>query len=421
MAKLNPNYRKLSAGYLFPEIARRVREYSAEHPDQAIYRLGIGNTTEPLTPTILQGLHGRVSALGNRDTYSGYGDEQGEQELREALVAYYAQRGVTLDPSEIFVSDGAKADAANIQNLFAQDSVIAIQNPAYPVYVDSNVVAGRTGEYDAAAGAYAGLRLLEGNPENGWFAAPPTSDGQGGPLDVVYLCSPNNPTGAVATREQLQAWVDYARRHGAVIIFDAAYAEFIADPELPRSIYEIEGASECAIELTSFSKFSGFTGVRLGWAVVPHALRTEDSEPGELNRMWNRRQSTFFNGASNIAQSGGVAALSEAGQRESRALVAYYMENARIIRAALRELGLEVTGGDNAPYLWVKTPSGPDGQPLGSWEFFDQLLHQAQVVVTPGAGFGSAGEGYVRFSAFGHRENIAAAVQSIREKLNLQR
>lgn len=409
MAKLNHNYRKLSAGYLFPEIGRRVREYSAAHPDQAIHRLGIGNTTEPLTPTILAGLHGRVDALGQRETYTGYGDEQGETELREALVAYYAARSVTLDPGELFVSDGAKADAANIQNLFAQENVIAIQNPAYPVYVDSNVVAGRTGEYDADAGVYTGLTLLEGNPENGWFAAPPAEK-----VDVVYLCSPNNPTGAVATREQLTAWVEYARGHGAVIIFDAAYAEFISDPELPRSIYEIEGAKECAIELTSFSKFSGFTGVRLGWAVVPYALRTEDSEDGELNRMWNRRQSTFFNGASNIAQSGGVAALSDAGKAESRELVAYYMENARIIRAALRELGLDVTGGDNAPYLWVKTPGG-----LGSWEFFDQLLKQTQVVVTPGAGFGSAGEGYVRFSAFGHRENIEAAVQSIRDNLKL--
>ncbi|WP_261664216.1 LL-diaminopimelate aminotransferase [Deinococcus sp. Marseille-Q6407] len=409
MAKINSNYRKLSAGYLFPEINRRVREYAAQHPELPLHRLGIGNTTEPLTPAVLRGLHERVDALGQRDTYTGYGDEQGEPELREALVAYYAERGVTLDPGEIFVSDGAKADAANIQNLFAQESVVAIQNPAYPVYVDSNVVAGRTGEYDPQAGAYAGLVLLEGNPDNGWFAAPPEEK-----VDVVYLCSPNNPTGAVATRQQLSEWVDYARQHRAVIIFDAAYAEYIADPELPRSIYEIAGAEECAIELTSFSKFAGFTGVRLGWAVVPLALRTEDSEPGELNRMWNRRQSTFFNGASNIAQSGGAAALSPAGQAENRALVAYYMENARIIRAALRELGLDVTGGDNAPYLWVKTPGS-----LGSWDFFDQLLQEAQVVVTPGAGFGSAGEGYVRFSAFGHRENIEAAVRSLQSNLTL--
>lgn len=409
MAKVNPNYRLLTAGYLFPEIARRVQEYSAAHPGQAIHRLGIGNTTEPLTPTVIAGLQGRVEALSRRESYTGYGDEQGEGELRAAIAAYYAERGITLEPSEIFVSDGAKSDAANIQNLFALDSIVAIQNPAYPVYVDSNVVAGRTGAYDAGAKSYAGLCLLEGTPENGWFAAPPAEK-----VDLVYLCSPNNPTGAVATREQLQAWVAYARQHGAVIIFDAAYAEFIADPALPRSIYEIEGAKECAIELTSLSKFSGFTGVRLGWAVVPLALRTEDSTEGELNRMWNRRQSTFFNGASNIAQSGGVAALSEAGQRESRELVAYYMENARIIRAALRELGLEVTGGDNAPYLWVKTPAG-----MGSWEFFDQLLQQAQVVVTPGAGFGSAGEGYVRFSAFGHRENIVLAVQSLRGNLRL--
>ncbi|MFC6592665.1 LL-diaminopimelate aminotransferase [Deinococcus lacus] len=417
MAKINPNYRKLSAGYLFPEIARRVREYTTAHPDVTIYRLGIGNTTEALTPTVLQGLHDRVDALGVRETYTGYGDEQGEADLRAAIAAYYAARGVTLDPGEIFVSDGAKADAANVQNLFAQESVMAIQNPAYPVYVDSNVVAGRTGEYDAESGSYAGLRLLDGTPDNGWFAPPPQRAQD--EVDVVYLCSPNNPTGAVATRQQLTEWVAYARQHRAVIIFDAAYAEFIADPELPRSIYEIEGARECAIELTSLSKFSGFTGVRLGWAVVPFALRAEDSEEGELNRMWNRRQSTFFNGASNIAQSGAAAALSEAGQAESRELVAYYMENARIIRSALRELGLDVVGGDNAPYLWVKTPHGPDGQPLGSWEFFDQLLHEAGVVVTPGSGFGPAGEGYVRFSAFGHREDIEAAVRSIRERLKL--
>ncbi|MFL0460539.1 LL-diaminopimelate aminotransferase [Kytococcus sedentarius] len=406
MARINPAYRTLSAGYLFPEIARRVREFEQSHPGASVHRLGIGNTTQPLTPTVVAGLHQRVVALSTAAGYSGYGDEQGESALREAIVAQYARRGVELDPSEVFVSDGAKADAANLQGLFAPDSVVAVQNPAYPVYVDSTVVHGRTGEPDQATGAYAGIVLLEGSPENDWLAEPPAD---GTTADVVYLCSPNNPTGAVATHEQLAAWVAWAREHDAVILFDAAYADYITDDSLPRSIYEVPGATECAIELTSLSKTAGFTGVRLGWSIVPRALRVADSEPGELNRMWNRRQSTFFNGASNIAQSGAVAALSDAGRAESAELVAGYMANAATIRNALVSMGLEVTGGDNAPYLWVRCPQG-----LGSWEFFDRLLEQAQVVVTPGVGFGSAGEGYVRFSAFGQAEDIEAAVASLR-------
>ncbi|WP_462418781.1 LL-diaminopimelate aminotransferase [Kytococcus sp. Marseille-QA3725] len=406
MARTNPAYRTLTAGYLFPEIARRVREFEEANPGTTVHRLGIGNTTQPLGPTVVQGLHDRVDALATDEGYSGYGDEQGEIALREAIVAHYARRGVELEPDEVFVSDGAKADAANLQGLFAPDSVVAVQDPAYPVYVDSTVVHGRTGPADERTGSYEGIVLLEGSPENGWLAEPPTD----GTADVVYLCSPNNPTGAVATHEQLAAWVDWARRHDAVILFDAAYADYITDPDLPRSIYEVPGARECAIELTSLSKSAGFTGVRLGWSVVPKALRVADSEPGELNRMWNRRQSTFFNGASNIAQSGAVAALSEAGRAESAELVAGYMGNAAVLREALTDLGLEVTGGRNAPYLWVRCPHG-----LGSWEFFDRLLTEAHVVVTPGAGFGSAGEGHVRVSAFGRREGIEAAVRSLRE------
>lgn len=406
MARINPTYRTLTAGYLFPEIARRVREYEHAHPDALVHRLGIGNTTQPLTPTVVDGLHARVDALATAQGYTGYGDEQGESALREAIVEHYARRGVALDPSEVFVSDGAKADAANLQGLFAPDSVVAVQNPAYPVYVDSTVIHGRTGAHDEATGSYDGIVLLEGTPQNGWLAEPPTD---GTTADVVYLCSPNNPTGAVATHEQLAAWVAWARENQAVILFDAAYADYISDESLPRSIYEVPGAAQCAIELTSLSKTAGFTGVRLGWSIVPQALVVADSEPGELNRMWNRRQSTFFNGASNIAQSGAVAAFSEAGRAESAELVAGYMANAATIRSALLELGLEVTGGDNAPYLWVRCPEG-----LGSWEFFDRLLTRAQVVVTPGVGFGSAGEGYVRFSAFGQAEDIDAAVASLR-------
>jgi LL-diaminopimelate aminotransferase len=409
MAHINHNYRKLSAGYLFPEIARRREAFLEENPGTTIRKLGIGNTTEPLTPAVLEGLKRGVEKLGSRETYSGYGDEQGDTRLRRSLAEYYARRGVSLDPDEFFISDGAKPDSGNIQSIFSTEDLVAVQDPAYPVYVDTNVISGRTGEFDTSKGRYKGLLYMPCTEENGFFPAIPEQK-----ADLIYLCSPNNPTGAVASHEQLQGFVDYARKNKAVIIFDASYSEYIADDSLPKTIYEVEGAKECAIEINSFSKFAGFTGVRLGWSIVPSALTVEDSKPDELRGMWNRRQSTFFNGASNIVQEGGLAVLSEAGLAESRSLVDYYMENARIIREGMSALGLTAYGGDNAPYIWLKTPAG-----LSSWQFFDKLLHETGVIGTPGVGFGPGGEGFFRLSAFGHREDIEAAVEIIKRNLRL--
>lgn len=407
MALINGNYDKLVAGYLFPEIARRTRAFVEAHPGVEIMRLGIGNTTEPLTPSVIEGLYRGVEKLAHRATYTGYGDEQGNLELRKALADRYRRYGASIEVDEIFVSDGAKPDSANIQSIFGSDNIVAVQDPAYPVYVDSNVIAGRTGR--AGEGQYEGLVYMPCTESNGFFP-----DAPAGKVDLIYLCSPNNPTGAVATKDQLRCFVSYARGHGAVIIFDAAYAAFIRDPGLPRSIYEVEGARECAIEVNSFSKEAGFTGVRLGWTIVPMSLRCEDAEPGKLNRLWFRRQTTMFNGASNIAQEGGLAILSEAGQRECQALVRYYMNNARIIREGLSGMGLKVFGGVNAPYIWMRTPGA-----MSSWDFFDKLLREAHVVGTPGSGFGPNGEGYFRLSAFGHAEDIEKAVESIRENLRL--
>ncbi len=409
MARINQNYRKLSAGYLFPEIARRTEAYKRENPEAELMKLGIGNTTEPLTPTVLEGLKRGVDKLSARESYSGYGDEQGNTDLREKLAEYYRRRNVSLSADEFFISDGAKPDSGNIQSIFARDNLVAVQDPAYPVYVDTNVIAGRTGEHDPDKGLYKGLLYMPCNEENGFIPDVPEEK-----ADLIYLCSPNNPTGAVATRDQLQAFVDYARKTRAVIIFDASYSEYISDESLPKTIYEVEGAEECAIEINSLSKFAGFTGVRLGWTIVPSALVTEDSEPDELRKMWNRRQSTFFNGASNIVQEGALAVFTEKGLAESRGLVDYYMENARIIREGLRSIGLSANGGDNAPYIWLKAPGG-----LSSWELFDKLLNETGVIGTPGVGFGPGGEGYFRLSAFGHREDIRRAVDSITKNLVL--
>lgn len=410
MAQINKNYRKLAAGYLFPEIARRANAYAEANPLVKLHRLGIGNTTEALPPAIIEALQRGVENLATNETYSGYGDEQGNKNLRQALVEYYKGLGVSLQSDEFFISDGAKADAANIQSLFVAESIVAIQDPAYPVYVDSNVIAGRSPNFDHERGYYDRFVYLPGLEERGFVPNVPEEK-----VDLIYLCSPNNPTGAVANHAQLKEFVDYAIRERAIIIFDAAYSEYISDPTLPRSIYEVEGAHECAIEINSFSKFAGFTGVRLGWTIVPHALVGEDSEVGELRNMWYRRQCTFFNGASNIAQAGGLAVLSPEGLKQSREVVNYYMENARIIREGLLSLNLKVYGGDNAPYLWIKTPEG-----IGSWEFFDKLLNECQVIVTPGAGFGPTGNNYIRLSAFGHRENVLAAMESIKTNLKLE-
>jgi LL-diaminopimelate aminotransferase len=409
MAKHQSNYDRLAAGYLFPEIGRRAKAYAAAHPDVKILRMGIGDTTEALTPTIVKALHERVDLLANRDTYTGYGDSEGELALREAIAKDYVARGATVYADEIFVSDGAKPDTGNIQCVFSDDAIVAVQDPAYPVYVDTNVIAGRAGNYDAARGLYDRLVYMPCNEQNGFFPAVPTVK-----TDLIYLCSPNNPTGNVATRAQLEAFVAYARKHRAVILFDAAYRDYIRDPNLPRSIFEIEGARECAIEFYSFSKGAGFTGVRLGWCVIPKTLVLEDGEAGKIHKLWTRRQNTYFNGASNIVQAGALAALSPAGKTECQGVIDYYMQNAALIRKTLQDLGIQCFGGDNAPYVWLKTPGN-----LKSWDFFDKLLGEAHVVGTPGSGFGPSGEGYFRLSAFGHRENIEAALQSIRQNLKL--
>ncbi|HKL57162.1 MAG TPA: LL-diaminopimelate aminotransferase [Sphaerochaeta sp.] len=409
MATINKNFEKLASGYLFPEIARRTAIWQKSNPNADILRLGIGNTTEALPPAVSAAMHRKIEALSDRATYSGYGDEQGDTYLREALVEYYERYGVNLEATEFFISDGAKSDAANLQDIFGRDNVVAIQDPAYPVYVDSNVVAGRTGLFDKERGQYNGFVYLSCNEENGFNPSPPQEK-----VDLIYLCSPNNPTGSVMTKEQLKGFVDYAIRNKSVIIFDSAYSEYITEEGYPRSIFEVEGAKKCAIEINSFSKSSGFTGVRLGWTIVPKALECEDAKAGVLNALWNRRQCTFFNGASNIAQAGGFAALSGDGYQQSRALVDYYMENARIIREGLTRVGLTVYGGVNSPYIWAKTPKN-----MPSWAFFDLLLDSCHVVVTPGAGFGPAGEGFVRVSSYGHRENVLKAVASIEENLKI--
>ena len=409
MATINKNYRKLAAGYLFPEIGRRTRNFQAKNPNAKLLRLGIGNTTEALTPEIVKGLHRGVEKLSDLSTYTGYGDEQGNTDLRKGLSDFYAKRGVAVSPDDFFVSDGAKPDSGNIQSIFGADNIVAVQDPAYPVYVDTNVIFGRSGDFNSETRKYSSFVYMKCDEENGFFPSVPE-----GKVDLLYLCSPNNPTGAVATKKQLKSFVDYAIKHKAVIIFDASYSEYISDPELPRSIYEIEGAKKCAIEINSFSKFAGFTGVRLGWTIVPEELTLEDSKPGEVRTMWFRRQTTFFNGASNIVQEGGLAVLSDAGLQECRNLIDYYMQNASIIREGLESIGLTVYGGDNAPYLWLRTPDG-----LSSWEFFDKLLQETWVIGTPGSGFGPAGEGFFRLSAFGHRDDIKAAVENIIQKLAL--
>ena len=407
MARVNANYAKLQAGYLFPEIARRTQEFLKANPGVKVMRLGIGDTTQPLTSSVITGLHEGVDRLASAETYSGYGDYEGELGLREAIARRYQSYGVELAPEEIFVSDGAKPDSANLQSIFSLDCVVAMQDPAYPVYVDSNVIAGRTGK--GTDGLYEGIVYMPCTESNGFFPELPSVK-----VDLIYLCSPNNPTGGVGTISQLKTFVDYARENKAVIIFDAAYAAYIQDRRLPRTIYEVKGADECAIEINSFSKEAGFTGVRLGWTVLPKSVVCEDGAAGELHRLWYRRQSTMFNGASNIVQAGGLAALSEQGQKECEELVRYYMRNAGRILEGLTDMGITCYGGVNAPYVWLKTPGG-----VSSWEFFDKLLNETHVVGTPGAGFGPSGEGFFRLSAFGHAEDIEGAVESIQKNLKL--
>ena len=406
MARINSHYLKLAAGYLFPEISRRVDEFSKAHPDAELIRLGIGDVTQPLAPAVIQALHDGVDAMAELSTFKGYGPEQGYEFLRKLVAEHdYGPLGVKISPSEIFISDGAKCDSGNIQEILAADSTIAVADPVYPVYVDTNVMAGRTGNVDEN-GRYQGLVYMECREENGFLPDPPDR-----PVDLIYLCFPNNPTGAVATHAELKRWVDYARDQNAILLFDAAYEAFISDDEIPHSIYEVEGALEVAIEFRSLSKTAGFTGVRCAYTVVPEALQGKDDagQDVSLNSLWNRRQSTKFNGVSYPVQVGAAAIYSEAGKAQVRETISYYMENARIIREGLNSAGFDVFGGINAPYIWLRTPSGHS-----SWEFFDSLLNRAHVVGTPGSGFGAAGEGYFRLSAFGNRANVEEAVRRIR-------
>lgn len=405
MVRVNSHYQMLQAGYLFPEIQRRIKAFSAEHPQADLIRLGIGDVTEPLPAACCHAMAAAVEAMGTGTGFHGYGPEQGYHWLRQAIAQHdYQQRGCAVEADEIFISDGSKCDTSNILDILGDDNRIAVTDPVYPVYVDANVMAGHTGPADDQ-GRYGGLQYLPLTADNHFCAPLPAT-----PADLIYLCFPNNPTGAVATRAELQRWVDYARSHEALILFDAAYEAFIQDPELPRSIFEVEGARDCAIEFRSFSKNAGFTGTRCAFTVVPQTLtgRTRDGEAVSLWHLWSRRQSTKFNGVGYVVQRGAEAVYSAAGQAQVARLVAFYMENAAIIRQQLQSLGLAVYGGQHAPYVWVKTPES-----VNSWQFFDQLLRQAHVVGTPGAGFGAAGEGYLRLSAFNSRPQVEAAMARI--------
>jgi len=395
MASINDNYLKLKAGYLFPEIGRRVSAFAQDNPEANIIKLGIGDVTEPLPQACRDAMSKAIEDMGDRTSFKGYGPEQGYGWLREKIAQNDFQAlGCDVSPEEIFISDGSKCDCGNILDIFGKNNKIAVTDPVYPVYVDTNVMAGHTGDANEK-GEYEGLVYLPISADNDFTAEIPAE-----PVDLIYLCFPNNPTGSTATKEYLQQWVNYARENGSIILFDAAYEAFITDPSLPRSIFEIEGARECAIEFRSFSKNAGFTGTRCAFTVVPKTLKgkANDGSEVELWKLWNRRQSTKFNGVSYIVQRGAEAVYSPEGKAEISQLVNFYLENASIIRQELTKACLTVYGGVNAPYVWVKTPDG-----LSSWDFFDKLLHNVHIVGTPGSGFGAAGEGYFRLSAFNSR------------------
>ena len=394
MPKLNENYLQLKDSYLFSEIAHRTAAYSEKHPDKPVIRLGIGDVTRPLCECAIKALHESVDEMGQAATFKGYGPEQGYAKTRDAIAAYYKRNGIDVDADAIFISDGAKSDTGNITELFGHDNVILIPDPVYPVYVDSNTMCGNKVTY------------ISGNADNDFLPMPDHSQH----VDVIYICSPNNPTGACYNKEQLKEWVDYALENEAVILYDSAYEAFISDPELPRSIYAIEGARKCAIEFCSLSKTAGFTGTRCGYTVVPKELvfTSSDGREMSLNAMWNRRQTTKINGTAYIIQRGAEAVYSEEGQKQVKENIAYYQNNAKVIKEGLSKAGLEVYGAVNSPYVWAKTPNG-----MGSWEFFDLLLEQANVVTTPGAGFGPSGEGYIRMTAFGDADQTVEAVARV--------
>ena len=406
MIRINENYTKLKASYLFSDIAKRVTAFQQANPDKPVIRLGIGDVTEPLPQVCIEALHAGTEELAKRATFKGYGPEQGYAFLREAIATNdFQARGCKIDADEVFVSDGSKCDCGNIQEIFGHDIRLAIPDPVYPVYVDTNVMAGRTGAN--VDGRYAGITYLDSTAANGYVPAVPSVA-----TDLIYLCFPNNPTGAVATREQLAAWGAYARQHKAIILFDAAYEAYIRDPKIPHSIYEIEGARDVAIEFRSFSKTAGFTGTRCAYIVIPKNLKAYDAAGNEhsVHALWNRRHSTKFNGVSYPVQKAAAAIYTDLGKQQVREMTDYYLGNAKLIREAITKLGLSCVGGDNSPYIWVNVGSD-------SWAFFDRLLNQAQVVCTPGAGFGKCGEGHVRISSFNSRDNVVAALERISRTL----
>ena len=408
MAHINENYLKLPGSYLFSEIARRVNQFKQTNPDADIIRLGIGDVTLPLQPAIVEAMKKAVDEMGRPESFRGYGPEQGYTFLIEKIIENdFRPRGVELTADEVFVSDGAKCDTANIQELFGIDNIVAVTDPVYPVYVDSNVMAGRTGSY--TDGQFERLVYLPCTEENGMKPALPQTR-----VDLIYLCFPNNPTGMTLSKEELKKWVDYARENQSIILYDSAYESYIQEEGVPHSIFEIEGAREVAVEFRSFSKTAGFTGTRCAYTVVPKEVQVYDSngKGHSLNSLWLRRQTTKFNGVSYPVQAGAAAVYSEEGKKQIQEMISYYMENARIIREGLTEAGYKVFGGVNAPYIWMKTPDN-----MGSWEFFDKLMKEAHVVGTPGAGFGLNGEGYFRLTSFGNRENTLRAVERIKTRL----
>ena len=402
MIRINENFTKLKASYLFSDIAKRVSAYVAANPSKPVIRLGIGDVTEPLPKVCLDALHAATDEMGVRATFKGYGPEQGYAFLRDAIAQHdYAARGCKIESDEIFISDGAKCDCGNIQEIFGHDIKLAIPDPVYPVYIDTNVMAGRTGAN--VDGRYSGVTYLDSTPANGYVPAIPSVA-----TDLIYLCFPNNPTGAVATKAQLAAWVAYAKQNKAIILFDSAYEAYIRDPAIPHSIYEIEGARDVALEFRSFSKTAGFTGTRCAYLTVPKSVMAYDAAGNAhaVHALWNRRHSTKFNGVAYPIQKAAASIYTDAGKAQTKALIDFYLGNAKLIRDAVKSWGFTCTGGDNAPYLWINT--GRD-----SWEFFDLLLNKAQVVCTPGAGFGKCGEGHVRISAFNSRENVETALARI--------
>lgn len=403
MAKVNENYQKLPGSYLFSEIARRTAAYSEEHPEANLIKMGIGDVTRPLAPAVIEAMHNAVNDLSKPETFHGYGPEQGYDFLREVIAENdFHARGVDIAVDEIFVSDGAKSDCGNIGDILAIDNKIAVCDPVYPVYVDTNAMAGRAGEYDEEAQGWTNIYYMPTTAENNFCPALPDCK-----VDVIYLCSPNNPTGTVLNADQLKVWVDYANENGSIIMFDAAYERFITEDAIPHSIYEVEGAKTCAIEFRSFSKTAGFTGARCGYTVVPKDLVRDGQS---LNAMWNRRQTTKFNGASYVIQRGAAAVYSEEGARQIEETLDYYRANAKVIKEGLESAGFTVFGAVNSPYIWCQTPEG-----MGSWEFFDKLLTEANIITTPGAGFGPSGEGYIRLTAFGDAEATKEAMERIKK------